>query len=112
MLQLFDARFNKDEHGPLLFIRFNPHSFRRDGVVQKVSGSDIKQAHQVQSIREDRLCNAIRNASFGEVDTMQVLYMYYSCHSKDSAEEEVNLDLWHNPQYLQEIRSKCLPPLA
>lgn len=83
MLLIHEQLLASGEERPVLFIRYNPHTYYRDGVWQRVSGSDSEQADQQKKEREEQLVYAIREAVFCPPRSMSVLYMYYDCYLGD-----------------------------
>ena len=65
---------NPLEQMPLVFIRYNPHAFRIDGILQKIPKTE----------RESRLINYLRQIRLTRRDarSLQIRYMYYDTLSK------------------------------
>ena len=98
----------------MLFIRYNPHTFHRDGMRQLVSGTDAVQAVHAKQLREERLVETIKNACFGSAKSLRVLYMYYDCHRPlyPSREDihKYHLNVWLNAGY--SMRQMCVPVIT
>lgn len=99
-----------------MFIRFNPHTFLRNGLKQLVSASDKVQAEQVRQAREKRLVKVIKEADFGAPGSLRVQYMYYNCYlplvPADDNDHIYHLNIWLNPAYFESIRRICMPVIV
>ena len=83
---------------PRLLIRYNPNAFTVDGETQIV----------LKKRRESRLVKFIKSFSFAGAPDFQMLYMYFDAHHNKSG--DLLLDIWSDPDYLDEYRSVCLKP--
>lgn len=100
---------------PAMFIRFNPHTFLKHGVKERVSTSDKVQAEQARSVREERLIKAITQAQFGAKGGLRVLYMYYNSYQPlmpGDDDHMHHLNIWLNPAYCKEVRDICMPVIV
>lgn len=99
-----------------MFIRFNPHTFFKNGLKQLVSASDEIQAEQARQAREKRLIKAIQEADFGARGSLRVLYMYYNCYvplvPADDDDHVYHLNAWLNPAYSKSVRRICMPVIV
>ncbi|GAQ93660.1 Zinc finger-containing protein [Klebsormidium nitens] len=67
MAKIYEAWLLEGNGLPVRFLRYNPNAYHVDGKKQKVK----------RAAREERLLEAIREASEADGDGMQVRYMYY-----------------------------------
>jgi hypothetical protein len=65
---------NPLENMPLVFIRYNPHAFRKDGILQKIPKKE-RESRLVGYLRQIRLSNK-------DANLLQIRYMYYDTLSK------------------------------
>jgi hypothetical protein len=80
---------------PILFVRYNPHSFKVDEKVVKV----------LKANREKRLVEYIQTALVTEQTySIACQYMYYDMTQN-------KLSLWKETDYSSEFKALCLPPV-
>lgn len=84
---------------PVGFIRYNPHAFRVDGQLRRVSTKD----------RLARLLDVVSNWQFGPEASLQIQYMYYDCHTVG---DQMRLDIWDDSDYSQDVISCCRDPIV
>lgn len=82
---------------PMGMIRYNPHAFRVDGQLRRVSTKD----------RLAKLVDVIRNWQCDPQGGLQVQYMYYDCFTMDDG---LVLNIWDD-DYNQEVRACCRDPI-
>ena len=85
---------------PVGVIRYNPHAFRVDGRLRRVSTAD----------RLARLVDVIKTWDFGPEGSLQIQYMYYDCHTV--ARIDPCLTIWSDAEYNSEVRSCCKIPIT
>ena len=83
---------------PVGIIRYNPHAFRVDGQLRKVSMKD----------RLAKLVEVIKNWEAGPDGSLQIQYMYYDCHNVDG---KLQLDIWDDSDYSQDVVACCKDPI-
>ena len=110
---LHDKLLATGSQDPLLFIRYNPDTFHKNGLRQLVSGTDVNQADEAKKNREQVLVKTILSATFGEPASMQVLHMFYNCHCplfpSPHSKHHYHVSLWLNSLYCNELRDMCKP---
>ena len=84
---------------PVAFIRYNPHAFRVDGVVQSVP----------TQMRLLTLVSVIKSWVFTDA-SLEIQYMYYS--GNNDQEGEVRLSIWDSEEYNQNVQDCCLTPIV
>jgi hypothetical protein len=80
---------------PHVTIRFNPHAFRVDGVLQRLS----KQA------RRERFIQVVKEATEGTVRSWSIIYMFYDAVTKDGVLRPCILDDPEFPECLKTLVS-------
>ena len=99
MTKIFAAIAIDGNKLPVLFVRYNPHALKVDGQLKKVRTQD----------RLAQLVGIISNVSSGTSEGMEVVYMYYDCHSIG---ETMHLDIWEDVAYNGEVRACCRQPIV
>ncbi|KAL3131768.1 hypothetical protein ABBQ38_007487 [Trebouxia sp. C0009 RCD-2024] len=84
---------------PLLFIRYNPHSFRVDGELCTVRTRD----------RLARLVEFVQDWECSVDKALEVQYMFYSC---EHLEGDLSLNIWSDIAYNSEVRACCREPIV
>jgi len=82
---------------PMGIIRYNPHAFRVDRQLRRISTKD----------RLAKLVDVIRNWQCDPQGGLQVQYMYYDCFTVDGG---LVLNIWDD-DYNQEVRACCRDPI-
>lgn len=103
------------DNRPATFIRYNPHTFLKNGLKQLVSASDENQAQQAKRAREKKLVQAIKQAQFGMTGSLRVMYMFYTCYLPLLPAEDDHTYcpiIWLNPAYSKDIRRICMPVIV
>lgn len=83
---------------PVVFIRYNPHRFSVDTVVQKVSSKD----------RQAQLVRTIQESEFGEHASLEIVYMYYDTIKEG---ETLALNIWKDAGYSKTVLECCKCPV-
>jgi hypothetical protein len=90
------------EKRPILIIRYNPHSFKLDGVIQNVDSA----------ARQQHLVNAIENHD-PKFD-FELLYMFYSTRTflDSTGSSSQRCEVWDHIEFDQKLINHCLSPVV
>jgi uncharacterized Zn-finger protein len=99
MASIHESLTYEDNTLPLYFIRYNPHSYRIGGELQKTKTVD----------RQQELLDVIDSISTKTVKRLSILYMYYDCDTL--ADGSIRLCVHGDPEYNIWMRECCLDPI-